>query len=218
MHQVPNRLGCHIYRYLKWTLITPKIDWMKNNLQAWDTANTALNNKYWQFEYNRAPQVLCNVPFTFHSLLIGKFYAYFDGNMPVHEYELLIFSKDEKWFRSLLERVLGRIKSHRLHASPKNEFQEIRNFFFTKHSRNEQNSDWFKEASISSSIYYLRCNKISMQRNGSSLLRLQNGWAVEDETEHLPGDTNFYGDDETTGQLLEKRYHWEIRLCGEASR
>jgi hypothetical protein len=85
-------------------------------LRPEDIEKTAFNTKYGQFEYLVMPMGLCNAPATFQTLMNNIFY---DDFLVVYMDDLLILSKNEEDHMRHVERVLQRLREHKLYVSPK---------------------------------------------------------------------------------------------------
>ncbi len=84
-----------------------------------DIEKTVFNTEYGQFEYLVIPMGFRNAPATFHSLMNHIFYDCVDVCMAVYMDDLLIFSKDEKFYVEHLNIVLSLLKDHNLYVAPK---------------------------------------------------------------------------------------------------
>jgi Reverse transcriptase (RNA-dependent DNA polymerase) len=74
---------------------------------------------YGQFEYLVMPMGLCNATATFQTLKNNIFYDCIDEFLVVYTDDLLIFSKNEEDLRRYVEKVLTRLRKHKLYFSQK---------------------------------------------------------------------------------------------------
>ena len=92
---------------------------MFHRLSPDDVEKTAFNTKYGQYEYLVIPMGLCNAPATFQSLMNRIFNDCIDEFLVVYMDDLLIYSKSLEEHLKHLEKILQRLKEHKLYVSPK---------------------------------------------------------------------------------------------------
>eukprot|EP00171_Calliarthron_tuberculosum_P005616 IDg5616t1 len=79
---------------------------------------TAFQTKYGHFEFLVMPMGLCNAPATFVALMNEVLSGFVDKFCLVYLDDILIFSETAEDHRKHVEAVLGRLRKHRLYASP----------------------------------------------------------------------------------------------------
>ncbi|GAX76411.1 hypothetical protein CEUSTIGMA_g3856.t1 [Chlamydomonas eustigma] len=80
---------------------------------------TAFRCRYGLFEWKVMPLGLCNAPATFQRLIMDVLRPYLDDFVMPYLDDLLIFSKNDEEHLEHLEKVLVKLREHKLYARPK---------------------------------------------------------------------------------------------------
>jgi len=95
-----------------------------------DIFKSAFKTRYGSYEWTVLPFGMCNAPATFQRLMNDVFHDYLDSFVIVYLDDILIYSRNEAEHREHLEKVLARLREHKLYAKlskcefavPKTEF------------------------------------------------------------------------------------------------